>query len=105
MAKQKSEYGKSIIQARISDFYHGLRVFDNVQMIRVHSADYSLLILDDYFPIIAKLEGDVELVRKDEVVPLRKVKGFFMHRENVFSLMIEEQDKDCIDELEKKHER
>lgn len=103
MAKKKEQYGNSVIQARVSDFHHGLRVFENIQMIRVRSLDYSLLILDDYLPIIAKIEGDVELVRKDEIIPLHSVKGFFMHRDNVFSLLIEEQDQAYIDEIEENY--
>ena len=36
------------IQVRISDYKHGLRVFDDVQMVRIVSKDYTLLVMNDY---------------------------------------------------------
>ena len=79
------------IQARISDFDHGLRIVSNVRLVRIKSKEYSLLIMEDYFPTMGSICGIVELVTDTEQVPLGKVKGFFLHRENEFSLLIEEQ--------------
>ncbi len=79
------------IQARVSDFPHGLRVYDGVKLIRVTSRDYTLLIMEDYFPCLGSVQGHVELVRDEDLVDLGRVKGFYLHRENEFSLLIEKQ--------------
>ncbi len=87
-----NDYGtEGIIQARVSDFAHGLRVFDDVKLIRIRSRDYTLLIMEDYFPLLGRIHGRVELVTKDELIDLGEVSGFYMHRENEFSLLINEQ--------------
>ena len=79
------------IQARVSDFPHGLRVFDGVKLIRITSKDYTLLIMEDYFPCLGSVYGHVELVKEDDLVDLGRVKGFYLHRNNEFSLLIEKQ--------------
>lgn len=79
------------IQARISDFENGLRVVSNVRLVRIKSKEYSLLIMEDYFPAMGSVCGSVELVTDTEQVRVGKVKGFFLHRENEFSLLIEDQ--------------
>lgn len=79
------------IQARVSDFPHGLRVYDGVKLIRITSKDYTLLIMEDYFPCLGSVQGHVELVKDDDLVDLGRVKGFYLHRDNEFSLLIEKQ--------------
>ncbi len=79
------------IQARVSDFPHGLRVYDGVKVIRITSKDYTLLIMEDYFPCLGSVQGRVELVKDDDLVDLGSVKGFYLHRDNEFSLLIEKQ--------------
>ncbi len=98
MAKKKNEQQKvssyetgGRIQARVSDFPHGLRVFDGVKLIRVTSKDYTLLIMEDYFPCLGRVQGHVELVKDNDLVDLGRVQGFYLHRDNEFSLLIEKQ--------------
>ena len=79
------------IQARVSDFAHGLRVYDSVKLIRITSKDYTLLIMEDYFPCLGSVSGHVELVGQDDLYDLGEVKGFYLHRNNEFSLLIEKQ--------------
>ena len=79
-----------LIQARISDFEHGLRVYDDLRLIRIKSTDYSLLIMEDYFPTIGRINGTVELVSDSDTVLLGKLVGYYLHRDNEFSLMVEE---------------
>lgn len=82
---------EGVIQVRISDFANGLRVYDGVKLIRMKSKDYTLLIMEDYFPQIGAINGTIELVTKDDEIQLGDLKGFFMHRDNEFVLLIEEQ--------------
>ena len=79
------------IQAKISDFKNGLRIYDSVQLVRIKSRDCSLLIMEDYFPAIGSIHGDVDLVMADDVVHLTNIDGFYLHRNNEFSLLIAEE--------------
>lgn len=92
MARSNADTGAGIIQARILDFPHGVRTYDNVQSIRISSKDYSLLIMADYMPIIGQVNGCVEIRLADGIVKLDRTEGFFMHHENEFSLLIESQE-------------
>ena len=89
-ARSDSFTSSGLIQARISDFKNGLRVFDDLRIIRITSKDYSLLIMEDYFPIIGQVKGRVELVSDSSTIPLGNISGFYLHRDNEFSLIIEE---------------
>lgn len=91
-AKQQikaEEEGK--IQVRVSDFAQGLRIFDGVKLVRIKSRDYSLLIMEDYFPLLGTVLGKVELLTAEGQLNLGSMKGFYLHRDNEFSLLVEEQ--------------
>lgn len=79
------------IQVRISDFEHGLRVFDDVQIVRIVSNDYNLLVMNDFVPAVGIINGTVEIVTGDDIESLKNVRAFYLHRNNVFSLLIESQ--------------
>ena len=98
MAKKAINKVTGIIKARILDFSHGAREFSRIQMIRIKSKEYSLLLMEDYFPIIGQVDGNVELVLKDGLVSFEHIKGFFMHRDNEFSLLVESQQEDPVEE-------
>lgn len=89
--KQPAYETEGRIEARVSDFPHGLRVFEKVKLIRITSKDYTLLIMEDHFPCLGSIYGHVELVGEEELVDLGRVKGFYLHRNNEFSLLIEKQ--------------
>ena len=79
------------VQVRISDFEHGLRVFDDVQIVRIVSSNYNLLVMHDFVPTIGMINGTVEIVTNDDIETLKDIKAFYLHRDNVFSLLIERQ--------------
>lgn len=85
---------KGKIQVRVSDFDHGLRVFDNVKLIRIKSSGYTLLIMEDYFPCLGRVSGQIELIQDDNLTDLGNLEGFYVHRHNEFSLIIEEQNEE-----------
>ena len=91
-ARKRTEDSESRgrIQVRVSDFEHGLRVYDSVRLVRIHSKEYSLLIMEDYYPAMGSVRGTVELVTDTDQIRLGRVKGFYLHRSNEFSLLIEE---------------
>ncbi|NCB63660.1 MAG: hypothetical protein EOM52_08605 [Clostridia bacterium] len=92
-AKRAGEYDseEGRIQVRVSDFIHGLRIYDGVRLVRIKSKDYTLLIMEDYFPLLGTVLGRVELLTSDGQLDLGDIKGFYLHRDNEFSLLVEEQ--------------
>lgn len=79
------------IQVRISDFEHGLRVFDDVQIVRIVSNNYNLLVMNDFVPSVGMINGTVEIVSSEDIETLNDIKAFYLHKDNVFSLLIERQ--------------
>ena len=78
------------IKVKVFDIRNGMRVYDNIKIIRIISKDYNLLIMKDYLPIIGEIEGSVDI--KNDVVneSFKNIKAFYMNRDNVFNLMIKE---------------
>ena len=75
---------------RIFDIKNGLRIYDNIKIIRIISKDYNLLIMKDYLPIIGEIEGSVD-IKNDEVnLSFKDIKAFYMNSDNIFNLMIKE---------------
>ena len=78
------------IKVKVFDTRNGMRVYDNIKIIRIISKDYNLLIMKDYLPIIGEIEGSVDI--KNDVVneSFKNIKAFYMNSDNVFNLMIKE---------------
>ena len=76
------------IKVKVFDIRNGMRVYDNIKIIRIISKDYNLLIMKDYLPIIGEIEGSVDI--KNDVVneSFKNIKAFYMNSDNVFNLMI-----------------
>ena len=78
------------IKVKIFDIKNGLRIYDNIKIIRIISKDYNLLIMKDYLPIIGEIEGSVD-IKNDEVnLSFKDIKAFYMNSDNIFNLMIKE---------------
>lgn len=78
------------IKARIISMEQGLREIERVKMVRISSKEYNLLIMEDYVPAIGEVDGTVTIVSEDDEYCIEKIKGFFSHTGNEFSLMIGE---------------
>lgn len=78
------------MEVRVSSFENGLEVYQNVHLIRVKSAKYNLLIMEDYLPVIGKIDGSVNFVGEEQEYSFENIQGFFCHKHNVFSLLIKE---------------
>ena len=78
------------IKVKVFDIRNGMRVYDNIKIIRIISKDYNLLIMKDFLPIIGEIEGSVDI--KNDVVneSFKNIKAFYMNSDNVFNLMIKE---------------
>lgn len=78
------------LKVRVFDMNHGLTEYDDIKSVRIVSKDYNLLIMQDYMPIIGEIVGSVDVIGKDTNASFKQIKGFYMNRDNVFNLMIEE---------------
>ena len=94
MAKKKKEaespaprYGA--IHARVIDAENGMRVLSGVRAVRIKSRNNNLLIMEDYFPALGKIEGSVVFLTEEREVRLENISGFYKHQHNEFTLIIE----------------
>ena len=78
------------IKVKIFDIKNGLRVYDNIKIIRIISKDYNLLIMKDYLPIIGEIEGYVDIKNNEVNLSFKDIKAFYMNSDNIFNLMIKE---------------
>ena len=74
--------------ARILGFHEGLKVLEHVDLIRIVSSTYNLLILKDYMPVLGEIKGNVEIVSGDRTETYENVTGYIMHSHNEFELLI-----------------
>ena len=98
ITRNKNKYK---ISAEVVDTANGLQQYDNIRMIRVKSNNYNLLIMEDYLPVIGEVNGYVEIIFDDETIKLENIHGFYMHKKNKFSLLVER----ASGELEKTYGR
>ena len=77
------------ISVEVVDRKTGVQYFDNVRLVRLKSCDHNLLIMEDYMPVIGEVTGFVELVFDEKTVEFNPIHGFYMHKQNKFSLLIE----------------
>lgn len=84
------------IHARIASFDEGLEVFDEVRMVRVKSNDHTLLIMEDYLPVLGEVRGSVSLIRDDDERVYQVAHGFYLHSHNNFSLIVDRVGQEAI---------
>lgn len=77
------------IRVSICGSKNGLEVYENVAFVRVVSRRYNLLIMADYMPVIGEIEGSVFFRTDEEEYRRENLKGYFMHKNNQFSCMLE----------------
>ena len=102
MARKKQEEMRrprtGNIHARIVDQRKGLQVIENVFAVRVLSEKYRLLIMEDYTPILGKVEGDVVILSTDGEITYGNIYAFFKLQHNEFTLLIDHEimlEKEC----------
>ncbi len=78
------------IQVRVFSLKNGLQVYDKALMIHVKSKKNSLLIMEDYLPIIGMVDGSIVISWADDEMTLSGIKGFYCHEHNSFFLLLKE---------------
>lgn len=77
------------IKAKIVSIEKGLQQFDGIEMIRVVSDEHNLLILQNYMPLLGRLNGYVDLIFQDKTLRFSDLQGYYMHKKNEFSLLVQ----------------
>lgn len=78
------------IQVRVFSLKNGLQVYDKALMIHVKNKKSSLLIMEDYLPIIGMVDGSIVISWADDEMTLNGIKGFYCHEHNSFFLLLKE---------------
>ena len=78
------------ITATVLGIDEGFQKFEQVDMIRIKSEKYTLHIMDDYMPVIGRIDGMVEIVSGEDTRSFQPIHGFYTHRKNTFELLIKE---------------
>lgn len=77
------------MRVRIFDLAHGLTEYEKIKFIRIVSSDYNLLIMQDYMPVIGKIDGTLTINSNEIDLEYDNIKAYYIHRDNEFNLMIE----------------
>lgn len=77
------------IRARVIDEENGLRLLPDVYAVRIQSREYSLLIMEDYMPMLGQVDGTVVFLTGEREVRLDSIHGFYKHQQNEFTLLVE----------------
>ena len=80
------------MKAKVVSLLNGLQEFEDLEMIRIKSNRHTLLIMKNFMPVIGELEGSVEFVFAKDIVRMENLKGYYMHKKNSCSLLVEEGD-------------
>lgn len=75
---------------KVLSIKEGIQEFNNVKFIRVLSKKYNLLIMRDYIPIIGEIDGNIE-IQGETIKNYSNIKGYYINRNNEFSLIIKEE--------------
>ncbi len=78
------------MQVKLFSLSEGLSIIDNVEVIRIKSKDYNLLIMKDYMPILGEIKGNIEILGSNIEKKLENISGYYMNTNNVFSLIVKE---------------
>ncbi|MCI5733056.1 MAG: hypothetical protein MR296_03380 [Tenericutes bacterium] len=77
------------ILVKVFTLKNGLECFGEVSIVRIKSKDYNLLIMKDYMPIIGEIDGNLEIEGVDINKEYKNIKGYYMHYDNTFNIIIE----------------
>jgi uncharacterized protein (UPF0254 family) len=79
------------ITVKIFTLSKGLEMRNDIKAIRIKSDKYNLLIMVDYIPIIGEINGSIDCEAEENSISYQNIKAYFMHSNNVFSLIINEE--------------
>jgi hypothetical protein len=90
MTKRTLSEEKKQIEVIIISIQNGYQIYHNTKVIRILSKQYNLLIMVDYMPVVGELDGKLVIVSDEEEVSFDHIRGFYVMKNNVFKLLVEE---------------
>ncbi len=90
LRERRTPVPEKAIEVRISSFERGIEVIPGVQIIRIDSRDYNLLIMVDYASLLGELSGSIQIVTLTDRIVFENMDAFYCLRNNVFELMVKE---------------
>ncbi|MFI3172806.1 MAG: hypothetical protein R3Y58_10660 [Eubacteriales bacterium] len=89
MSKKTRRRLERTMQVRAISIENGLEVIEQVKLVRIKSKKYNVLIMVDSQPMLGEVEGDVTIVNSDGEKKYSQIKGYYVNKENVLSLIVE----------------
>ncbi|MDR1329636.1 MAG: hypothetical protein LBK23_08560 [Oscillospiraceae bacterium] len=77
------------MSAHVLHYRDGLTDVRNVHSIRVSDPQYSLLIMDDYAPVIGMVHGSVSILSDSGELVMEDVAGFYRLLKNEFTILVQ----------------
>ena len=87
----EQELKKGKILARVINEKNGIQNIENVRAIRILSKDYVVLIMEDYTSTLGQVDGTVTVISDDGEAVYENINGFYKQQNNVFTLLIAEE--------------
>ncbi|MGL4588835.1 MAG: hypothetical protein ACRCUP_01175 [Mycoplasmatales bacterium] len=78
------------MKAKVYSFNHSFEAFDNVLMVKVNHTNYSLIIMEDYLPLIGEVVGEVTIVYEDSERKYDNIIGYYKVTNNVFEMVLDD---------------
>ncbi|MCD8097446.1 MAG: hypothetical protein LUE31_05295 [Lachnospiraceae bacterium] len=88
--REQARQNSRRMTARVVSLEGGMQEYTDVSVIHIRSRYYNLLIMEGYTPSIGEIEGTVTIVSDTQSVKLENIRGFYLHKKDVFRVMIQE---------------
>ncbi len=88
-AAKETKVMQRTMQVRLLSFNKGVTIYNGVKMVRLLSRKYNLLIMADYLSTLGEIEGSVVIVTGEEEVRLENIRGYYVNKPCVMTLVIE----------------
>lgn len=75
---------------KIMSLESGYEELQNIEIIRIKSQKYNILIMQNYAPLIGKIDGNIEFITGDNTKKYENIKGYYLNVNNEFKLFIKE---------------
>lgn len=78
------------MKVKVFSYKNALQVYDDIALIRIKSKNSSLLIMEDYLPIVGEINGDISFANDKDEISFKSVRGYYVHRKNLFELILKD---------------
>lgn len=79
------------MKVKVLNLEDGLKLINDVKIVRIKSKDYNLLIMKDHLPIIGEIIGSVEIISSTETINYTDIEGYYINESNIFKLVLKEE--------------